>query len=231
MHANAAPSQSQDYQSCLNRTRSDPGGALAQANGWSRNGGGPPADHCAALALVGLKRYGEAAVKLDALARSEFAAKNNMRAALFDQAGNAWMLAQRPDSAIASFSAALAIDAFDADYLADRARALAQKQNWAKAEADLTAALLVSPGRADLYVLRGSARHALGRKGEARADFDLALKIQPNNPDALLERGNGKYENGDIAGARADWQASVNANPNSDAAATARQHLADTAAP
>ncbi len=225
--ANAAD----QYDACLNRTQSDPAGALTQASNWSKQGGGAAADHCAALALVGLRRFDEAASRLDALARSPFAADPGRKTALFDQAGNAWLLAGRPDSAVASFSAALGVDAFDADLLADRARALALKQNWPKAESDLNAALLVSPDRADLYVLRGSARHALGRKADARSDFDRALRLQPGNADALVERGTMKFEAGDAAGAKADWQAAASAAPNSAAAQTARQHLTDSAAP
>jgi tetratricopeptide (TPR) repeat protein len=225
----AAPPADDRYDQCLAHVQSDPAVALMTASAWSKTGGGAAADHCAALALVGLHRYGEAAVKLDLLARSGFATNAPARTALFDQAGNAWLLAGRPDSAIASFSAALAADPFDADILSDRARALAGKRNWAKAESDLTAALLISPDRADLYVLRGSARHALGRKADARQDFDHALKLQPRNPDALVERGTTKYESGDIAGARADWQAVVSGYPGTPAAETARQHLTDSA--
>ena len=228
--AATAPSTKDQYDLCLARLSTDPAGALAQAGAWAKTGGGAPADHCAALALVGLRRYGEAATKLDSLARSRFAATAEMRTALFDQSGNAWLLAGRPDSAIASFSAALAVDPLDADILSDRARAYAVKLSWAKAESDLTAALLVSPERADLYVLRGSARHALGRKTDARVDFDRALKLQPRNPDALVERGATKLESGDVAGARADWQSVVASFPGSPAAETARQYLTDSAA-
>ena len=227
--ADAAPATGSPYDQCLARTQNDPAGALLQAGDWAKTGGGGAADHCAALALVGLHRFAEAGVKLDALGRSAFAASGTVRMTLFDQAGNAWLLAGRPDSAIVSFSAALAVDPLDADLLADRARANGFKHNWAKAESDLSAALMVNPSRADIYVLRGSARHALGRKADARADFDNALKIDPRNADALVERGATKYEGGDIAGARADWQAAATYQPSSPAAETARQHLADSA--
>ena len=214
------------YDACLARAQSDPAGALMQASNWSKQGGGAAADHCAALALVGLRRYSEAASRLDALARSPFASDAARKTALFDQAGNAWLLADRADSAIVSFTAALGVDPFDTDLLADRARALALKQNWAKADSDLSAALLVSPDRADLFVLRGSARHAMGRKAEARNDFDRALRLQPGNADALVERGTMKFEAGDTAGARADWQAAMAAAPGSPAAQSAQQNLA-----
>ncbi len=224
----ATPPQSQ-YDLCLARAQADPSGALMLASSWAKSGGGAAAGHCMALALVGLRRYAEAAQKLDGLARSDFASNAAMRTALFDQAGNAWLLAGQADAAIASFSAALQVDPFDADLLADRGRAQAFKRNWAKADSDLTAALLVNPDRADLYVLRGSARHGMGRKTDARADFERALRLQPNNADALVERGTNKFEAGDVAGARADWQRVLAIAPGSAAAESASQHLADSA--
>lgn len=216
------------YDRCLARAQTDGMGALAEAAAWAKSGGGGAADHCAAIALVTLRRFSEAAQRLDTLARSPFATDAAMRTALFDQAGNAWLLSSRSDSAIASFSAALAIDPLDADLLADRARAFALKRNWAKAESDLTAALMVAPERADLLVLRGSARNAMGRRPDARADFDAALRIQPRNADALVERGVVRLQLGDSVGARADWQAAISTAPGSAAAQSAQQHLADT---
>ncbi len=229
--ASAAAGLPPQYDACLARVQNDPAAALASAEDWAKKGGGAAAEHCAALALVGLRRFGDAAVKLDALAHGAFASDSYRRKMLYDQAGNAWMLAGRADTAIASFSAGLRADAFDADLLSDRARALAMKRDWAKADSDLTVALLVNPDRADLYVLRGSARHALGRKPDARADFDLALRIEPNNADALVERGTMKFEAGDGAGARIDWQKAAAAAPSSAAAADAQRHLADTVPP
>jgi tetratricopeptide (TPR) repeat protein len=227
--AAAAPAGgSAQYDHCLSRAATNPKDALSEALDWQKMGGGPASDHCLAVALVGLHRYGEAATRLDALAHGGFTSDPSMRAALFDQAGNAWLLAGRADNAIGSFTAALAIDPSDADILADRARANAVQGNWARADSDLSAALLVDPSRADLFVLRGSARHALGRKADARADFDQAVALRPAYADALFERGTTKFEAGDLAGARADWNATISAAPASAAASEARQHLAET---
>jgi tetratricopeptide (TPR) repeat protein len=219
------------YEHCLSRAATSPKDALSEALEWQKAGGGPAAEHCLAVALVGLHRYGEAATKLDALAHGGFTSDPSMRAALFDQAGNAWLLTGRADNAIGSFTAALAIDPSDADVLADRARANAAQSNWARADSDLSAALLVDPSRADLLVLRGSARHALGRKTDARADFEQALALRPAYADALVERGTMKFEAGDLVGARADWNAAISAAPASAAAGEARQHLVDTDRP
>ena len=226
--AAAPPSGKAQYDHCLARAAINGNDALHEATLWQQSGGGPAADHCMAVALVALHRYGEAAAKLDALARSGFAGDPSMRTQLFDQAGNAWLLADKPDSAITSFTAALAVDPTDPDILTDRARANAMKKLWARADSDLTAALLVNPSRADLLVLRGSARHAMGRKAEARADFEQALKIHPGLADALLERGTMKLESGDVAGARADWSQVAATASGTVSGNAARQHLADT---
>lgn len=225
--ATAPPSGRAQYDHCLARAAINGNDALREATLWQQSGGGPASDHCMAVALVSLHRYGEAAVKLDALARGGFTNDPSMRTELFDQAGNAWLLANNPDNAVGSFTAALALDPSDADILADRARANAMKKMWARADSDLSAALLVNPARADLLVLRGSARHAMGRKPEARADFEQALAIHPGLADALLERGMMKLESGDVAGARADWSQVVATASGTAAGDAARQRLAD----
>jgi len=226
--ATTPPNGKARYEQCLARAASNAADALREALEWQKSGGGPASEHCMAVALVSLHRYAEAAVKLDALAHGGFASDTSVRRDLFDQAGNAWLLANKADNATVSFTAALAIDPADSDLLADRARASAMNRNWARADSDLSAALLVNPNRADLLVLRGSARHAMGRKVDARADFERALKLRPGYGDALVERGTMKYEAGDISGARGDWTTVVTTSPNGAAAAAARQHLADT---
>jgi tetratricopeptide (TPR) repeat protein len=211
------------YENCLLLVRSAPERALNAALDWEKSGNAA-GSHCAAVAMVALHRYVEAGMKLDKLARVTQGAADS--ATLFDQAGNAWLLARRAVDAKASFSAALALQPDDPDILADRARGDALSVDWRSADADLTAALAKNPSRADLFVLRASARHALGRKPDARADIDQALRIQPTNPDAMEYRAELKMEAGDSAGAKADWQSVISQAPRSTAAATARQNLA-----
>src|SRR5947199_8012577 len=73
------------YEHCLGSIKRDPQSALAEAEKWSASGGGAAALDCAALALVQLKRFGEAAQALENAARSTAAGapKND----LLDQAG------------------------------------------------------------------------------------------------------------------------------------------------
>ena len=210
------------YQDCLALAAQNPSAAYAAAQKWS--GGGSPAEHCAAVALVGLKRYEEAARKLDLLARAPDV--RALRADLFDQAGNAWLLAGKGREASASFQAALTLRGNDPDLYADLARAGALQKDWHAVEEDMNAALAIAPKRPDLLVLRASARHALGEMGLARADVDAALAQKPNDPGALVERGAIAQDNGDLVAARMDFQAALKAGAAGAVADAARRDLA-----
>jgi tetratricopeptide (TPR) repeat protein len=216
------------YARCVDLVRNDPHEAVSAAETWHNNGGGAAALHCEALGLTALHRYAEAAVKLD---QAALIAPGDIRVALYDQAGNAWLLAGNPDRAETSIDSALALSPHDEDILFDRARARAARKNWSGAEQDLSLLLQLDSNRADAWVLRASARHAEGRKAEANADIARALAVYPDYPEALVERGAMKLEAGDVNGARADWQAVLHNAPNGDAAAAARDHLAAMTAP
>lgn len=217
------------YERCISLARQSPQSAYNAAVQWQGQGGGVAAVHCSAVALVALRRYSEAASRLDQLAHDRSVTGGFPRSDLLDQAGNAWLLANNPTNAESSFTTALVMAPDDPDILADRARARAAKRDWHGADTDLTAAL-ARASRPELYVLRASARHAMGNKAGARADIESALKISPNDPEALVERGAMKAETGDAAGAISDWNATITAAPSSDAAGTAQQYLQNATA-
>jgi tetratricopeptide (TPR) repeat protein len=231
--ASAAPDKTVErnsaYEHCLAAVKRDAAGALSEAEQWSASGGGGASLHCAALALVELKRYAEGAQTLENAA--EIAAAPAAKADLLDQAGNAWLLAGNAAKAESALTTALALSPKNEDILADRARARGAAKNWGGAFADLTAVLVLDPDRADIYVLRASALHAEGRKDEARADIAKALAIYPGYPEAVVERGAMRMEGGDTSGARADWQEVVREAPDSAAGQTARARLQQLSAP
>lgn len=212
------------YDRCLELTKRNAQQALAGAVAWQNAGGDGPATHCKALALIELNRYAEAAGELDRLGHQDVGGPGK-RASVFDQAGNAWLLARQGGKAIASFSAALALTPRDPDILGDRARAAGLLRDWRAAESDLSAALAQDPNRADLLVLRASARHAMGHKREALGDLAKAFDIVPDYPDALVERGAWEMEAGNAKAARDDWRKAVARAPGSEAAAAATERL------
>jgi tetratricopeptide (TPR) repeat protein len=216
------------YDRCLEVVKRDAAKASSEAAVWASAGGGSAALHCDALALVEMKRYPEAAQKLEGAAGAGVLPP--LHAELLDQAGNAWLLAGNPARAESAFTAALEFDPKNEDILSDRARERGAAKNWTGALADLTAVLAIDPDRADIYVLRASALHAQGRKSAAGSDIARALDIYPDYPEALVERGTIRLESGDRAGARADWQMAVREAPDSDAGTTARARLAQLAA-
>lgn len=209
------------YNRCLAATGTNAVAALADAEGWAKSGGGVPAAHCAAIALVALKRYEEAGARLDRIAADSAVPDVSFRAELFTQAGNAWLMAGNGAKAAQSLTAALTLSSGDADLFADLARAQAMQRKWQEADLSLITALNMSPRRADLLVLRASARRALKRYAAARDDIEAALKLRPGDGAALVERGSLRRQLGDIGGARRDFQTAL----KSDAAAEARAHL------
>lgn len=218
------PSDQAHYRSCLSASNLNPAAALTDAEAWAKSGGGVPAQHCAALALVGLKRYAEAGTRLDHLAADRGVPDVSFRAALYDQAGNAWMLAGNGARAVQSLQAALALSAGDPDLFADLARAHALRHDWHEVDLDLNAALQLSPRRSDLLVLRASARRALQHYAEARSDIEMALKLKPGDSDALVESGLLRKQLGDLGGARRDFQAALK-TASGETAAQAKENL------
>ena len=221
-----AVSDSARYRRCMADSSANPGMALADAESWARTGGGVPSQHCAALALFGLKRYAEAGTRLDKIAGGPAKLDVEFRVALFNQAGNAWLMAGEAQHAVQSFSGALALSAGDADLFADLARAQAMRRDWREVDMDLNAALQLSPRRADLLVLRASARRALKRFQDAKLDIEAALKLKPGDGSALVERGLLRRQLGDIGGARRDFQEALKAGPGA-VAAEAKANLED----
>jgi len=219
-----------DYASCLRLAHEDPSRALAQATSWRSNGGGFPAEHCAAVALVGLKRYAEAANALEAMAGAMMTADPQLRADALDQAGQAWLLDDKPKEAQAAFDAALDFKPDDPDILIDRAEAYAASGRFFDAIDDLNRVIELAPNRADALIYRASAYRQVDSLDLAREDVERALKLDPNAVPGLLERGNIRSNQGDLAGARADWERVESLAPNSPAAKAAKDNLAHLAA-
>ena len=213
------------YDRCLKLAKQNPGAAQSLAQTWHEQGGAHPAEHCAAVALVGLKRYKEAATRLEALAQAMTSAPAGLRADVFDQAGQAWLLAGDAVRAYAAAGQALGLQPNDPELLLDRAEAAASAGYYDKAVADLDHVLKADPGRVEALIYRASANRALSRRDAALADVEKALALTPNSVPGLLERGNIRWLNGDLEGARADWERIGQIAPGSQADMAARANI------
>ena len=217
--------EGEDYDKCLDMLNTDPAGARDFADSWAQQGGGEPAEHCRSLAEVSLGEPEHGAQMLDALAARSQAAPA-ARAALYGQAGQAWMMAGKPENAFASASKALELTQDNPDLLVDRSVAAASLDRFQQAADDLTEALALDPSRQDALVYRAAAWRNLGKLDLAQDDIDRALAQDGDNPDALLERGILRQRRGDPEGARRDWQRAVELSPDSATADLAQQNLA-----
>jgi len=186
----AAPlDHSQQYAACMQLAKNRPREALASANAWYDRGGDQAAQHCAAVALFELRDYFEAASRLDRLADAQSGIHNKLRAELYAQAGQAWLLANYPGKALLSQGNAIALQPTSVDFLVDRAVTYAGIDRLADALRDLDKALQLAPRRHEALTLRATVLRLGHQPERAAADIEQAIRINANYPEAYLERG------------------------------------------
>lgn len=220
----APPSDAARHADCLALVGSRPAEAWESALAWESLGGGNPARHCGALALIALGHREEGALRLEALVQDGHASAP-VRAGMLAQAAQAWFAAGQVQQALRDQGAALALTPDDVDLLLDRATTLGELGDLAAALADLDRAAQLAPKRADVFALRATAWRLHGQLSAAERDIVAALKLDPNQPDALLESGLTARARGNAAQARRAWLKLLQVAPDSSAAALARQNI------
>jgi tetratricopeptide (TPR) repeat protein len=223
--ADAKVSEAAVYNACMDLVRKSPEDGYEQALEWLGNDGGAPAWHCAAVGLLGLQKYPEAASSLEQLGDQLAQSRPDIAAGLYAQAGQAWTLADKISQAYAVQTAGLQLSPDDPDLLVDRAITNAALNNYKAAIDDLSRAAKLAPKRADVLTYRASAWRYLNDLKRARADADAAVALDPTYPDALLERGIIRRLAKDAKGARADWLQVVTLAPGTPAAEAAQINL------
>ena len=212
------------YNACMQLARDKPSEAFEAALSWKGLGGGDAAEHCVAVALLGLGHHDEAANRLEALA-SKTKENHAIKAGLLAQAAQAWLLSGKSERAEGVLTAALRLTPKDAALLVNRAEARAGRKNYQGAVDDLTRAIAIEDRRPDAYVFRAAAYRYLDELELAMADVEKALGLQPSHVDGLMERGILRRLKGDDAAARRDWLEVLRLAPQSPAAESARANL------
>jgi len=213
------------YADCMTLAGRDPDAAFDEAAHWGYEGGGFPARHCAATALVALGHYAEAATRLEDLAQDMTGREAPLRVGVLRQAGRAWMLDGNYEQALAVQGAALQLEPGDIETLIDRSTVLALAGAYWEAIDDLNRVLERNPDDVGALVMRASAYRFVESAELAMHDVDRALELDPEDIDALLERGNIRRLIGDDDGAREDWVRVLQIAPESVAADGARTNL------
>ncbi len=222
----SAPFDAEAYNRCMSLADTRPAEAQKMAQQARTSGGGYAAEHCEAAALLNLKQYDEAAKRFHDVAERTTAEDVNLRAEAYDQAAEAWLLAQKPQNARAELDAALKLTPKSVRLLLDRGQAEGLAHDFWAAIDDLNAALDIEPNRADALVLRAAAYRQLDSMDLAADDVARAITLQPQFPDAYLERGTLRAIKGDYEGARTDWNRVKELAPDSFAAGLAQQDMA-----
>ncbi|TAD88533.1 MAG: hypothetical protein EAZ99_13145 [Alphaproteobacteria bacterium] len=214
-----------EYQQCMALVQRDPAAAFERASSFALQGGGFPARHCAASALVRLRRHGEAAQRLEGLAQDVGRTRPTLGAEILAQAATSWQAADQPERAAGVIEAGLRLDQFNVDLRFERALLHAEAKRWVEAADDLTVIIQRLPRRLDVLVLRATAYRNASLGELAEQDIATALRLEPGNPEALVERAWQRYARGDLAGARQDFVAAAARQPDGPAGDMARRAL------
>lgn len=215
---------SAEYRTCLTLAKQKPEQGWEEALAWQSLGGGEAARHCAAVALIGMGKHGEAATRLETLA-NESVRDDVVRAEMLAQAAQAWIMAGNFTRADSVQRGALKLAPGHLDIMIDHAVLLAQVNHYREAVDVLSAVLRRQPNRVEALTLRASAFRYLDNLAGAEDDINQALKLDPDFPDALLERGMVRRLKGEDAAAREDWLRVIAMVPTSEAGDTARLNL------
>lgn len=195
LQADAAPTGAvgERFQQCVALLDSDPARAYEEGMAWAAEAQSVHAYRCAAMALVAQNRFDEGARRLQSLASAVSAENTALRAELWSQAGNAWLLAREPGQARSVFTRAIVTLESDPpqlpDLLIDRARAYAMESEWRLAEEDLSRSLDIRPNNALALRLRAAARMQQRSFELAEADALAAVQIEPRNEENTLILG------------------------------------------
>src|SRR6185312_908448 len=190
----------QQYAACMQLARNNPRQAFTVANAWYDKGGAAGAQHCAAVALFNSGEFVEAAHRLEHLATDGLTVRADLRAALYAQAGSAWLRASLIDQALRAQTNALTLAPDNVEYRIDRSVTYAGIGQLDQAIADLDRALKTNPRKYEALTLRATAYRLQARIAQASQDIDQAIRLGPDYPEAYLERGIQRKMRGDKTG-------------------------------
>lgn len=178
------------YLSCLERVDADHDAAFEDALAWRMEGGGWPAAHCEARALIALGDVSNGATMLEEQAGSDALIHDgSIRVSMLVEAGEAWLMIRRNEDAARAFAAALELAPNDAGALLGQAETSLALGAWDAAQAAATASIEQDPQMAGGWRLRALARLETGALDAAWQDMETARGIEPDNIDILVLRG------------------------------------------
>lgn len=233
----------QRYDACLTLAEGQPQKAIDTAFAWDAEvGRSALARHCLAIALSRLGQHQVAAERLEVLAEemrlgrgmplidgARLSADPVLLAQIWDQAANAWLLADRVADAQNAIDEAIALTPDGTPeqvvYLLDRARIAAADGDWGLAYDDLLKVRGLDPLRRDVLLLVASAARHLNYGREAEIALDNYFVSYPDDPAGYLELGNLRDAQGRSDDARTAWRRVLDLEEQGANADAARANL------
>lgn len=188
----AQNSETDRYLACLEQIGANAELAYEDGLAWRYEGGGWPARHCVARALIALGEEEEGAFRLEALAEAPDGGPTAMKVLYLAEAGEAWLVAGYPSEARRAYSRGVELSPQSAPLWLGRARTAAELGEWAAAEADAAQAINFEPQNFEGWRARAEARLELGDLAAAERDMSRALELAASDDEtvaALLIRG------------------------------------------
>ena len=185
----AEPVPKQKLEACLKKAGEYPDMAAADADGWSKHGGGEYARLCKASAQFNMGEFEEAAGAFRDLAGLHENNDSHHAAELYARAGLAYMRAHDEKSAEASYGKAVKLEPDDPEFWTDRATGRAEDERYWDAISDFNRSLALMPDQSDVLRMRGQAWIKLGNDKNAERDFIAAEQIDQNESSPPLEGG------------------------------------------
>tara|TARA_R110000868_G_scaffold19588_2_gene84298 strand:+ start:3217 stop:3873 length:657 start_codon:yes stop_codon:yes gene_type:complete len=186
----AALSETDRYLACLASVADNADDAFEDALTWRMEGGGWPAAHCEARALIALGDIENGARLMADQAGEEANVDDTaIRAAMFIEAGQAWLGNGEAEMAETVFAEAAALAPASLDARLGAAQASLALGDWDMAETRAGALIDRAPGLVDGWRIRAAARLEAGALDGAAQDLETALTLAPDNIDLLVLRG------------------------------------------
>lgn len=187
---------------------------------------------CLGVALSDLGQWDDARAAFVAARDAAEADDHASRARLGEMAGNAALAAGQPGQALGVLAPAAgdAEAAGDPEMTAaialDRARALVAINQPDEAAEALAKARTAQPDNAQAWLLSATLSRRQNKLAVAQTQIEKAAQLAPRDPEIGLEAGVIAVLSGNDTAARRSWNSVLAMAPESDAAATAKQYIA-----
>jgi len=213
----AAPSDPTRYAACIELAPKDPARALELAYAWRLDSGtSVPVRHCLAVAQMHARHHDAALKNYEAAGIASEDANDGQAIALWRQAADAALIAQRPAEAVRFLTRALTRPGgailsprAEADLRLARAEALVESGKLTEAMADLDAVTSSVPDNITGWLLKATLHRRQSELPAAETALLKAAALAPEAPDVTLEAGNIAAAKGDMALARQAWEAAA----------------------